>query len=62
MVSLREQTWYSYELGFPAGGGWREVFNSDVYNNWVNPITAGNGGGIVASGPPLHGMPCSATL
>ena len=62
VVGLREQTCYSYELGFPAGGGWREVFNSDVYDNWVNPITAGNGGGIVASGPPRHGMPCSANI
>jgi 1,4-alpha-glucan branching enzyme len=62
VVSLREQTWYSYEIGFPADGSWREVFNSDVYDNWVNPMVAGNGGSIVASGPPRHGMPCSATI
>jgi 1,4-alpha-glucan branching enzyme len=25
VVSLSEHTWYSYELGFPANGSWREV-------------------------------------
>ena len=48
--------------GFRFGGPWREVFNSDVYDNWVNPIVAGNGGGINASGPPLHGFPASANI
>jgi len=62
VVSLREQIWFSYELGFPAGGGWREVFNSDAYDNWVNPQVAGNAGSIVASGPPRHGMPFSANI
>jgi 1,4-alpha-glucan branching enzyme len=38
------------------------VFNSDVYDNWVNPMVAGNGGGIQASGPPLHGLPASASI
>jgi 1,4-alpha-glucan branching enzyme len=38
------------------------VFNSDVYDNWVNPIVAGNAGGIFASGPPLHGFPASASI
>ena len=26
-----------YWIGFPGGGEWREVFNSDVYEGWVNP-------------------------
>ena len=43
-------------------GRWREVFNSDVYDNWVNPLVAGNGGGVNADGPPLHGLPASAAL
>jgi len=26
---------------FPFTGPWREVFHSDIYDNWVNPIVAG---------------------
>lgn len=52
----------SQTIGFPFAGPWREVFNSDVYDNWVNPIVAGNGGGINASGPPLHGFRASASI
>ena len=37
VATLAEQTWWSYDLGFPLPGFWREVFNSDVYDNWVNP-------------------------
>ena len=62
VVSLNESTWYNYRIGFPGGGRWLEVFNSDVYDNWVNPIVAGNGGAIHADGPPLHGLPNSAEL
>jgi hypothetical protein len=51
-----------YRFGFPNGGTWREVFNSDVYDNWVNPIVAGNGAGVFADGPPMHGMPTSAEI
>jgi 1,4-alpha-glucan branching enzyme len=60
--SLNESTWYNYALGFPGGGWWAEVFNSDVYDNWVNPQVAGNGSGVHADGPPLHGLPASATV
>jgi 1,4-alpha-glucan branching enzyme len=62
IVSLAERNWYNYSIGFPGVGRWREVFNSDVYDNWVNPITAGNGGGVDANGPPLHGFANSAAL
>lgn len=62
VTSLNESTWYNYGIGFPGGGRWLEVFNSDIYDNWVNPIVAGNGGVVEASGPPLHGLPCSASL
>ena len=44
VATLAEATWYNYSIGFPYPGPWREVFNSDVYDNWVNPIVAGNGG------------------
>ncbi len=62
VVSLNESTWYNYQIGFPAGGRWLELFNSDVYDNWVNPMVAGNGGAIEADGPPFHDLPCSAAL
>jgi len=62
VATLSETTWYDYAMGFPYSGPWREVFNSDVYDNWVNPEVAGNGGGIQASGGPLHGFPASANI
>lgn len=62
VASLNESTWYRYELGFPQPGHWFEVFNSDVYDGWVNPQAAGNGGAITASGPPRDQMPASAPL
>lgn len=51
-----------YELGFPRAGHWREVFNSDYYDAFPNPNVQGNRGGVVADGPPLHGMPNSAII
>ena len=62
VVSLNEATFWDYELGFPLPGYWREVFNSDVYDGWVNPWVAGNGGGIHAEGNSLHGLPASARI
>ncbi len=62
VASLSDSTWWSYDLGFPAGGPWREVFNSDVYDNFVNPAVAGNGGGIDAAGGPMHGFSASASI
>ena len=61
-ATLAETTYHGYALGFPGGGFWQEVFNSDIYDNWVNPIAAGNGIGVNADGPPMHGMPCSASV
>ena len=62
VATLSDTTWWGYEIGFPSGGYWKEVFNSDVYDNWVNPIVAGNGGGIEASGSPMHGFATSASV
>jgi 1,4-alpha-glucan branching enzyme len=62
IVSLSETPWRDYAIGFPAGGTWHEVFNSDVYDNWVNPGVVGNNGSVVAGGPPLHGQPSSAMV
>jgi 1,4-alpha-glucan branching enzyme len=62
VATLAETTWYNYAIGFPYPGPWVEVFNSDVYDNWVNPMVAGNGGGISASGGPLHGFQAAAKV
>jgi 1,4-alpha-glucan branching enzyme len=64
VMSLNETTFYdaSYELGFPAAGHWHEVFNSDVYDRFVNPNLQGNGGAIRAQQRHLHGMPASVGL
>ena len=60
--SLSDTTYANYEIGFPRGGHWFEAFNSDVYDHWVNPLVAGNGGQIDAGGTALHGFPASAAL
>lgn len=62
VATLAESTWYNYALGFPFSGPWIEIFNSDIYDNWVNPMVAGNGGGISASNGPLHGLEASANI
>ena len=62
VATLAESTWWNYQLGFPEAGFWREVFNSDVYDNWVNPWVAGNGSGVEASGGPMHGFAASASV
>ena len=49
-------------IGFPAGGYWYEVFNSDVYDQWVNPNAQGNAGGVTADGPSWDGLPASAAI
>ena len=62
VASFNDAPFFSYQLGFPRGGGWAELFNSDVYDNWVNPLVVGNGGGIDATGGPLHDLPSSAWI
>jgi 1,4-alpha-glucan branching enzyme len=64
VASLNEHTFYDrgYTLGFPGGGHWDEVFNSDVYDNFFNPNVQGNPGGIAADGPAWDGLPASAGI
>jgi 1,4-alpha-glucan branching enzyme len=62
VASLHESTWWGYRLGFPSAGRWMEIFNSDVYDNWVNPLVAGNAGGVEAVWQPMHGLPASASV
>jgi 1,4-alpha-glucan branching enzyme len=53
---------FGYRVGVPGSGLWREVFNSDAYESWMNPNVAGNGGSILADGPAMHGFEQSASL
>ncbi len=62
VASFNDAPFFEYALGFPSGGRWVELLNSDVYDNWVNPLAVGNGGAIVAAGGPLHGLPSSAAI
>jgi 1,4-alpha-glucan branching enzyme len=64
VASLNETTFYnySYRLGFPAGGHWNEVFNSDIYDEWFNPNAQGNPGGVTADAPGLDSLPTSAGI
>ena len=64
VASLYENTFYNYgyRLGFPLGGHWQEVFNSDIYQRWYNPNPQGNPGGIDATDPGMDNLPCSAGI
>lgn len=64
VASLNESTHYdrSYRLGFPGHGHWHEVFNSDLYDQFVNPNIQGNFGGVDADGPGMHGLPAAAGI
>jgi 1,4-alpha-glucan branching enzyme len=59
VASLNEQTYDSYELPWPGGGYWREVFNSDAYDDYQ---PTGNGGSIEAWWEPRGGLPATARL
>lgn len=62
VLSLSTSDRFGYRIGFPGGGEWREVFNSDVYENWVNPDVNGNGGRVFADDWGMHGFAQSAAL
>ncbi len=51
---------FSYRLGLPHAGYWRELLNSDaeIYGG----SNLGNAGGVMAKGEPSHGQPASADL
>jgi 1,4-alpha-glucan branching enzyme len=61
-ATLSDSTWWEYRVGFPSAGRWVEVFNSDVYDHWVNPMVAGNKGGVDAVWKPMHGLAGSASV
>jgi 1,4-alpha-glucan branching enzyme len=62
VASLNDAPFFGYQLGFPRSGHWAELFNSDVYDNWVNPLAVGNNGGVYAGGSSLHNLPFSASI
>ncbi|MFN3372045.1 MAG: 1,4-alpha-glucan branching protein GlgB [Chloroflexus sp.] len=49
-----------YRVGVPAGGWWRELFNSDSEYYWGSG--QGNAGGVMAEETPSHGRPYSLRL
>ena len=57
--SLNDYTFNGYEVGWPADGRWREIFNSDAYDDY---LPTGNGGSIDAWGAGRDGMPATARL
>jgi 1,4-alpha-glucan branching enzyme len=62
VVHLSSFSRFDYMIGVPGQGLWREVFNSDLYESWVNPNLAGNGGSVYAHGLPMHGFAQSASF
>lgn len=59
VASLNDITFPSYELPWPGTGGWREVFNSDAFDDYA---PNGNGGRINAEGAPRDGLPATARI
>ena len=62
VASFNDAPFFNYQLGFPRNGRWAELLNSDVYDNWVNPLLIGNNGAVYANGGPLHNLPFSASI
>jgi 1,4-alpha-glucan branching enzyme len=62
VANLQEQTRFGYRTGFPSGGEWRELFNSDAYDRFPNSNAVGNGGRVVADGSGWDGLPASAAI
>jgi 1,4-alpha-glucan branching enzyme len=62
VASFNDAPFFGYQLGFPQSGQWAELFNSDIYDNWVNPLAVGNYGGVTANGGPMHNLPFSASI
>jgi 1,4-alpha-glucan branching enzyme len=62
VVHLAPLNRFDYRIGFSGGGEWREIFNTDVYENWMNPDVTGNRGRINAAPLPMHGLAFSASL
>ena len=62
IANLQESNRFNYRMGFPGAGRWREIFNSEYYDNFPNTGVAGNRGEITAGSVPWQGMPASAEI
>ena len=62
IVNLAEQPKQGYPIGLPFAGDWRELLNSDVYDNFPNPAPVGNDGHIEARSAPLDGFAARAEV
>lgn len=62
VANFNEFTLYNYEIGLPWPGVWKEVFNSDYFDQYPNPSVAGNGGGVVAGPAARDGFGNSASM
>jgi 1,4-alpha-glucan branching enzyme len=61
--NLQETSRFGYRVGFPGGGRWRELFNSDAYDGFPNPGATGNFGAVsVDDGYRWDDMPASAAV
>ncbi len=49
-----------FRVGLPSEGRWRELMNTDAED--YGGSGAGNGGGVLATGPGTHGRPAAATI
>jgi 1,4-alpha-glucan branching enzyme len=59
VASLNDRTFQSYDLPWPSGGHWREIFNSDAYGGYQ---PTGNYGGTDGWWGERDGMPASARI
>lgn len=62
VCSFNESPFQRYDLGFPHGGLWREIFNSDLYQYRTNPDAKSNTGVVIADGVAMHGFANSASI
>ena len=53
---------FGYRIGFPGGGEWREVFNSDVYEQVGESRCRRKSKQVFADSQPMHGYGHSAAL
>jgi 1,4-alpha-glucan branching enzyme len=63
VFNLQETNRFNYRVGFPGAGRWREIFNSDAYEDVGDRNPVGNDGGVNAeAGADWDGMPASAEI
>lgn len=60
VVSLSNEDFDTYQLGFPQPGTWYEILNGE--SALYGGRNIGNGGQVSAVGPPLHGFGQSASV